>query len=305
MVTSMTMRAFHIFQCVEDKFMNTKTHTLPPAIQHILLEKGTEPAFSGEYCDETGHGTYLCRGCGLALYRADAKFHASCGWPSFDEAIAQAIEQRPDSDGQRIEILCARCHGHLGHVFSGEQYTNKNLRHCVNSGAVDFVHSETIVDSEEAVFAGGCFWGVQHLLNALAGVVKTEVGYTGGHAINPTYRDVCRGDTGHLEATRVIYDPVLSSYDTLTRYFLEIHDPTQADGQGPDIGSSYQSALFYYNDTQKKIAETLLQQLRNKNYTIATKIRPACVFWKAENDHQAYYEKTHKAPYCHTRVKRF
>lgn len=285
--------------------IQNKTKTLTPETKHVVFEKGTEAPFSGEYYNEEGQGTYLCRVCGLALFRADAKFHSGCGWPSFDDEIVGTIRREPDGDGRRTEILCTRCGAHLGHVFSGEYFTAKNQRHCVNSLSVDFVHSDTILDSEEAIFAGGCFWGVQHLFNQLKGVVKTEVGYTGGHYLNPSYSDVCRGDSGHLEATRVIYDPTLLDYETLTKYFLEIHDPTQANGQGPDIGSSYLSAIFYLNATQKEIAEKLIQLLRNKGLNVVTQVREASVFWKAEPDHQEYYLKTGKAPYCHSRVARF
>lgn len=282
-----------------------KTKTLSPDICHILFDKGTEAPFSGKYCEETGRGTYLCRGCGLALYRADAKFISQCGWPSFDDEIPNAIRRQADIDGRRTEILCARCDAHLGHVFSGEGYTAKNLRHCVNSLAVDFVKSETIVDSQEALVAGGCFWGVQSLLDKLPGVVKTEVGYTGGHKNHPTYQEVCQSDTGHFEATRIIYDPAIIDYETVIKYFFEIHDPTQADGQGPDIGLSYRSAIFYYDDAQKKIAEKVIQQLRAMNYEIVTELLPAAIFWQAEMYHQDYYVKTGKEPYCHMRVKRF
>lgn len=158
---------------------------------------------------------------------------------------------------------------------------------------------------KEAIFAGGCFWGMQHLFNALSGVVETEVGYTGGHYINPSYRDVCRGDTGHLEATRVVYDPAVLDYEALTKYFFEIHDPTQLDGQGPDLGSSYLSAVFYASNEEKKIAEQLIQTLRQKGYNVVTQVKQASAFWKAEDDHQHYYHKTGKVPYCHSRVKRF
>lgn len=282
-----------------------KRHTLTPETKKVVFEKGTEAPFSGEYCNEEGRGTYLCRVCGLALFRADAKFHSGCGWPSFDDEIPNTIRRSPDGDGKRTEILCMRCDAHLGHVFSGEYFTAKNQRHCVNSLSIDFSHSNTILDSEEAIFAGGCFWGVQHLFNQLKGVVKTEVGYTGGHYLNPSYRDVCRGDTGHLEATRVVYDTALLDYETLAKYFFEIHDPTQVDGQGPDIGSSYLSAVFYLNEEQKNITESLIQQLRKKGFNMATKVKEASVFWKAEVDHQDYYLKTGKAPYCHSRVLRF
>lgn len=282
-----------------------KLKTLTPETQHIIRDKGTEARFSGEYCDETAAGTYLCRGCGLALYRGDAKFQSTCGWPSYDNEIAGAIRQQPDLDGRRTEILCARCDAHLGHVFTGEGYTAKNIRHCVNSASVDFVKSATILDSEEAVFAGGCFWGVQYLFDQVPGVVKTEVGYSGGHTLHPTYKDVCRGDSGHLEVTRVIFDPAIVDYETLAKVFFEIHDPTQTDGQGPDLGGSYLSAVFYYNQSQKNIAETLITLLRQNGLNVATQLREASVFWKAESDHQAYYDRTGKTPYCHSRIKRF
>lgn len=282
-----------------------KLKTLTPETQHIVRDKGTELPFTGEYCDETGAGSYLCRGCGLALYRGDAKFQSSCGWPSYDDEIPGAVQRQPDSDGRRTEILCARCDAHLGHVFIGEAYTAKNSRHCVNSASVDFVKSTTILDSEEAVFAGGCFWGVQYLFDQVPGVVKTEVGYSGGHCLNPSYKEVCRGDSGHLEVTRVIYDSALLDYETLAKVFFEIHDPTQTDGQGPDVGASYLSAVFYYNDSQKKTAEKLITLLSQNGFKVATQLREASVFWKAESDHQAYYAKTGKHPYCHSRVKRF
>ena len=282
-----------------------KLKTLTPETQRIVHDKGTEPPFSGDYCDETGAGTYLCRGCGLALYRGDAKFQSTCGWPSYDDEIQGAVRRHPDPDGRRTEILCARCDAHLGHVFSGENYTAKNIRHCVNSASVDFVKSTTILDSEEAVFAGGCFWGVQYLFDQVPGVVKTEVGYSGGQLLNPSYRNVCDGHSGHLEVTRVIFDPAILDYETLAKVFFEIHDPTQANGQGPDLGSSYLSAVFYYNDSQKKTAEKLIQLLRDKGFNVATQLKEAAIFWKAELDHQAYYARTGKAPYCHSRVKRF
>lgn len=282
-----------------------KLKTLPPEIQHIVRDKGTEAKFSGEYCDETGAGTYLCRGCGLALYRGDAKFQSTCGWPSYDDEIPGTVRRQPDPDGRRTEILCARCDAHLGHVFSGEGYTAKNSRHCVNSASVDFVKSTTILDSEEAVFAGGCFWGVQYLFDHVSGVVKTEVGYSGGHLQHPSYKDVCDGYSGHLEVTRVIFDSAILDYETLAKVFFEIHDPTQIDGQGPDIGASYLSAVFYYTDAQKKIAEKLIHQLREKGFSVVTQLREASIFWKAEENHQAYYEKTGKFPYCHARVSRF
>lgn len=285
--------------------MAFKTASLAPQVLNIIRDKGTERPFTGDYDDFDQPGTYLCRQCGLALFRAQNKFHSGCGWPSFDAEIPEAVKRELDADGTRTEILCARCGAHLGHVFQGEKFTAKDTRHCVNSASLDFVSDLAVEDSEEAIFAGGCFWGVEDLFRKLPGVLKTEVGYTGGHKSNPTYEEVCEGNTGHLEAIRVVYDPKKIDYEKIVKYFFEIHDPTQADGQGPDIGEQYLSAIFYYDDKQKQIAEKLIAELKKDGFNVTTKLLPVQIFWPAEEYHQKYYYKTGKHPYCHRYVKRF
>src|SRR5438876_948019 len=138
--------------------MTIKTASLPDIVLEVVKNKGTEKPYSGEYDDFGESGTYLCRQCGLPLFRSQTKFHSGCGWPSFDEEIKDAVISAIDADGLRTEILCARCHAHLGHVFSGEQLTAKNIRHCVNSLSLDFVADLHVKDTEEAIFAAGCFW---------------------------------------------------------------------------------------------------------------------------------------------------
>lgn len=282
-----------------------KTASLTPMARRIICEKATEHAHTGKYNAVLSFGTYLCARCGLALFRASSQFSSGCGWPSFDMEIPQAVKEEPDADGRRTEILCARCDAHLGHVFEGEQLTKMNRRFCVNSLSIDFVPSTTVVDTEEAIFAGGCFWGVDYLLKQSKGVLKVEVGYTGGAVLNPNYEQVCQGNTGHYEAVRVIYDKEETNFEQLTTFFLEIHDPTQSNGQGPDLGPQYQSAIFYYDEEQKIIAQDLLKQLKFNGYNVATRVLPVSVFWPAEDYHQDYYVKHNKAPYCHRRVKRF
>lgn len=285
--------------------MTIKTASLPDEVASIINHKNTEPPYSGEYNDFEDSGTYLCRQCGLPLFRSQTKFHSGCGWPSFDSEIAEHILRKPDADGMRTEILCQRCEGHLGHEFMGEGFTARNIRHCVNSLSLDFVANLSVVDTEEAIFAAGCFWGVEHYFKQLSGVLKTEVGYTGGKLKHPTYEQVCSGATGHYEAIRVVYDPSIMSYEQLTKYFFEIHDPTQTNGQGPDLGPQYLSAVFYYNEEQKKIAQQVISQLKTLGYEVATAVLPVSVFWRAEKYHQQYYDKTKGQPYCHHYEKKF
>lgn len=285
--------------------MKFKTQSLPAKVLHIIRDKGTEYPYTGEYNTLAQNGTYLCRQCGLALFRAHSKFESACGWPSFDEEVRGAIQRAQDTDGRRTEILCQRCHAHLGHVFNGEMITPRNTRHCVNSLSLDFVVDPDIKDTEEAIFAAGCFWGVEYYFKKIPGVLKVEVGYSGGHKENPTYEEICGGNTGHFEAIRIIYDPQKSSYEKIAKYFFEIHDATQRNGQGPDLGQQYLSVIFYYDEDQFRIAQSLIDILKQKGYRIATQVLPVSIFWPAENYHQDYYQKTQKSPYCHRYKKLF
>lgn len=282
-----------------------KAESLTPFVRDIVCNKLTEAPHTGAYNDVVSMGSYLCRRCGLALFRAHSQFSASCGWPSFDEAIAGAVKQLPDPDGRRMEILCGRCDGHLGHVFMGEHYTTKNYRYCVNGASIDFVNDSTVVDTQEAIVAGGCFWGVDYYLHQLRGVLQVEVGYIGGSTTNPTYEQVCGANTGHYEAVRVLFDTAKTDYSQVLKCFFEIHDPTQKSGQGPDLGPQYQSAIFYYNKAQSDEAHTLIQALRHNGYDVATQVLPMQPFWRAEAYHQHYYAKQRKTPYCHKPVARF
>lgn len=276
--------------------------------KRVILNKGTELPFTGKYYNFKGQGTYTCKQCGAPLYRSEDKFDSGCGWPSFDDEIPGAVKRLPDADGRRTEIICARCGGHLGHVFTGEGFTSKNTRHCVNSISMEFVpaaQTDKQEKTETAIFAGGCFWGVEHLMQRQPGVISIEAGYIGGHTEKPTYREVCSQNTGHAEAVRIVFDPSKVSYTTLAKLFFEIHDPTQTDGQGPDLGDQYRSEIFYTTPQQKEVAEQLIRELKDKGYKVVTKVTPATTFWKAEEYHQNYYDKTGKAPYCHRYTPRF
>ncbi len=143
-----------------------------------------------------------------------------------------------------------------------------------------------------AIFAGGCFWGVERFFKKEKGVVKTEVGYTGGDKEAPSYEDVCSGKTHHIEALRIEFDPKETSFENLTKLFFEIHDSTQADGQKHDIGEQYKSFIFSLDDTQTKIAEDIKNKVQSlETKPVATQIKPAGIFWRAEEYHQNYLFK--------------
>lgn len=148
-------------------------------------------------------------------------------------------------------------------------------------------------------------WGVEYFLQKAPGVISVTSGFTGGHVKNPSYKEVCTGKTGHAEAVKIVYDPEKTSYEILLRLFLEIHDPTQVGGQGPDLGDQYRSEIFYLNDDQKETAEKNLKILKDRGLKIATALTKASEFFPAETYHQDYYFKTGKVPYCHGYTRRF
>lgn len=306
---------------------NVAYNELTPAEQRVILNKGTEMPFTNEFDHHFEEGTYVCAQCNAPLYQSTDKFDSGCGWPAFDDEIDGAVLRIPDADGMRTEIVCANCGGHLGHVFLGEGFTQTDTRHCVNSISMNFVpagqelptpitaesqaEQQNVVQSgqeataETAYLAGGCFWGTEHLVEALDGVISVRSGYMGGRKDNPTYQEVCTGRTGHAETVEVLFDPAKIDFETVARYFFEIHDPTQKDRQGPDIGSQYRSAVFYVDEAQRDTTEELIQLLTDGGYDVVTEVEPADTFWPAEDYHQDYYANNGKRPYCHFYVKRF
>jgi peptide-methionine (S)-S-oxide reductase len=152
---------------------------------------------------------------------------------------------------------------------------------------------------KQAIFAAGCFWGVQYYFDQVPGVTETTVGYTGGHTENPSYEEVCTHTTGHAEAVLLEFDPEQVSYEVLCRHFFRMHDPTQLNRQGPDIGDSYRTAIFYFDNEQKAIAEAAKTDAQaNFDKPIVTEITPAAKFYEAEDYHQKYAERTGRGM-CH------
>lgn len=265
----------------------------------IMIHKGTEMPFSGEFLHNKRNGIYVCKQCGAPLYRSVDKFDSGCGWPAFDDEISGAVKRQPDEDGSRTEIVCNNCNGHLGHVFTGEKFTSKNTRHCVNSTSLDFIPAGI------AYFASGCFWGSEYFFQKAKGVLDTTVGFMGGEESNPSYREVVSGKTNFVETTRIIFDPEVTSFENLVRLFFETHDFSQINGQGPDIGAQYRSVIFYTDRKQQEIANEYKTLLTEMGFRVATSIEASGAFWPAENYHQKYYEKRNGIPYCHSYRKIF
>jgi len=149
--------------------------------------------------------------------------------------------------------------------------------------------------AEKATFGAGCFWNIEEIFAKTKGIIKTKVGYIGGKTKNPTYEKVCSGKTGHVEAIEVIFDPSKISYDKLLDIFWKIHNPTTKNRQGLDIGTQYNSVIFYYDKKQKEVAEKSKKEIQKKSKKeIVTQIKKASYFWKAEEYHQKYIEKQGK-----------
>jgi peptide methionine sulfoxide reductase msrA/msrB len=282
---------------------------LDPATLEITQRAGTEPAFCGTLLDNKKEGTYACVVCGLPLFASDHKFTSGTGWPSFFQPIdARHIARIEDrSHGMvRTEIACGRCNAHLGHVFpdgpppSGE-------RHCMNSAALVF-HEEgspvpdTLqpVTTETAYFAGGCFWGIEHYFQQGAGVIDAESGYMQGHTGETSYADVCSGTSGHAESVKVIFDPRHISYRALVDAFFRMHNPTEVDRQGPDVGPQYRSGIWYTSPEQQLVAAEAIGELAASGRfsdPIATQLEAAADFHSAETYHQDYVARTGRG--CH------
>ncbi|GLS84413.1 bifunctional methionine sulfoxide reductase B/A protein [Paraferrimonas haliotis] len=266
---------------------------LTEAQRHIIEDKGTEPPFSGEYDDFYQAGRYHCGRCDAPLYLGQDKFNAGCGWPAFDDEIPGQVKRLRDADGRRTEIVCNQCDAHLGHVFEGERLTDKNTRHCVNSLSLDFKPIES------AVLGGGCFWCIEATLQQAKGVLSVTPGYAGGESDNPSYQQVCGGQTGHAEVVMVEFDPSIISYQTLLRLFFASHDPTTLNRQGNDVGSQYRSIILTQSDQQAATALSVITNIQDWfDSPVVTDIEPLSRFYPAESKHKDYFRRNSEQAYC-------
>jgi peptide methionine sulfoxide reductase msrA/msrB len=302
----------------------------------VVCNAATEPPFHNAYWNNHEAGIYVDVASGEPLFSSTDKFDSGTGWPSFTKPLdsGNIVEKKDREFGMtRTEVRSKHGDSHLGHVFDDGPKDKGGMRFCINSASLRFIPvaklesegyerflplfnkeaaarkakaakeplKDAVADkpkTERVELAGGCFWGMQHILRKIPGVIHTEVGYTGGDVEDATYEN----HEGHAESVEVVYDPGKLPFEALLHWYFRMHDPTTVNRQGNDRGTSYRSAIFYHTEAQRKVAEAYKKHLQEHGKwgaPIVTQIVKSGKFWKAEDYHQDYLEKTPDGYTCH------
>lgn len=288
----------------------------------VTQQCGTEPPFENAFWDNKEPGLYVDVVSGEPLFSSTDKFDSGTGWPSFTRPVEtdNVTEHSDESLGMtRTEVRSQHGDSHLGHVFPDGPIDRGGLRYCINSASLRFIPKDKLeqegyaeylplfetkkaATEETALLAGGCFWGMEELFRQQPGVLRTRVGYTGGHVPNVTYNDVKTGTTGHAEAIEVVFDPSKTSFRQLLLFFFSMHDPTTKNRQGNDIGDSYRSAIFCLDGGQANTASEVIKALDASGKLpgpIVTEVVKAGPFYEAEPQHQNYLQHYPNGYTCH------
>jgi peptide methionine sulfoxide reductase msrA/msrB len=297
-----------------------KIKSLSSLAYDVTQNNATEKAFENLYWHHQEPGIYIDIISGEALFCSLDKFDAGCGWPSFAKTINEAniILKEDLSHGlKRTEV--ASNTSHLGHLFRDGPKELTGLRYCINSAALQFIPQDELVKSgygeylrlfskettpswQYCYLAGGCFWGLEHLLACANGVISARVGYCGGELPNPTYQQVSSGNTNYAETVEVKFDPDKTTYRHLLKLFFTMHDPTTSNSQGNDYGSQYRSEIFYNSESQKYAALNIIELANSSGVfskPIVTMVSPLKNFYAAEKYHQQYLAHNPHGYSCH------
>lgn len=293
---------------------------LTPQQYLCTQEDGTESPFQNAYWDNKNEGIYVDVVTGEPLFSSLDKYDSGSGWPSFTKPIEEGhLKTKVDRKMavERTELRSMGGDSHLGHVFDDGPKDKGGQRFCINSASLVFIPIEKMKEKgygrflfqfaqskkwEIATLAGGCFWGVEELFRNEKGILETQVGYTGGKTLSPTYNDVKKGSTGHAEAVQILFDPRLTSYENILTLFFKLHDPTTINQQGNDRGTQYRSAIFYRDEAQKNVAEKVKKKVDGSGAwkkPVVTEIVKYNQFWDAEDYHQDYLVKNPGGYTCH------